>query len=488
MTTDGARLAAHLHAPSCARNGSTSSVVCLDPVTDRLFFQQLWRFYVGTDETSLTRWMVEFTSRDKDIVLRQRANYPVLLDRFCANVPLNALPAGARGVSGQGREGVSYDADGCSTSDPGFAQAGHFMLGSGLNCLLPTRCLPRAWLRRYEAAFTANSVHVKKRDLFQRDVCAMPYVERNADGDVLLYLSYTFGLRVDLLLRQGQLRGGANASGPRSVRPPQDSLRGGPVVLEIGGGWAGFAATLKRLVPSTRYVILDIPTTLPVAMHYLRRLGYARLLSLRRHATRDEVHELMCCTAFDFLFVSPSHLTMFPDGSVDVTVNADSLVEMPPEAIDEYVTQTSRVSKAFLTVNRRYLQWDALKAAVTERMLTKGWRLAHEAESVALAHLPCDKAVDRHGCLLSAHAALVPDYTELLLLAPPARWQRRHEVRTLLQRFRLEQYAEAFDQKGYDDVDFLSRMDGARLETLIADVGMKPGHAAKYRHALELET
>lgn len=521
---DDARHAAHLHAPSCGRNHSTSGVVCFHPATnDGLFFQQLWSFYVGTEETKLTRWMVEFTSRDKDLVLRRRDNYPVVLDRFCANVPLNALPAGARGVSGQGREGVSYGADGCSTSDPGFAEAGHFMLGSGLNCMLPARCLPRSWLRKYEAAFTARSVHVRKSDLFQRDVCAMPHVERNERGEVLLYLSYTFGLRVDLLLRHGLLapwrrdgqlgpwrRDGAggrrtNAShttaiGSRSGRAAQKSaampeLRG-PLVLEIGGGWAGFAATLKRVVPSARYVLLDIPTTLPVAMHYLRRLGYANLLSLRRHATREEVHELICCTAFDFLFVSPHHLTMFPDGSVDVTVNSDSLVEMPVEAIDEYVTQTSRVSNAFLSVNRRYLKWDELKAALTERMLTKGWRLAHEAQSVALAQLPCDGKLgaDLHACVLSAHVAMVPDYTEVLLLAPPAMPPARpqpgaHEdVRMLLRRWRLEAYTEAFEQKGYDDVDFLKRMDEPRLAALIADVGMKPGHAAKYRQALELDS
>ena len=60
-------------------------------------------------------------------------------------------------------------------------------------------------------------------------------------------------------------------------------------------------------------------------------------------------------------------------------------------------------------------------------------------------------------------------------------------VADLLDRFRLAAYVEAFDEKGYDDLAWLLQMDGTQVEQLIADVGMKPGHAAKFQQYLAAE-
>ena len=54
------------------------------------------------------------------------------------------------------------------------------------------------------------------------------------------------------------------------------------------------------------------------------------------------------------------------------------------------------------------------------------------------------------------------------------------EVRALLASYRLEQYAEAFDEQGYDDLPFLRMQSKERLEALLKDgIGMKPGQCVR---------
>ena len=60
-------------------------------------------------------------------------------------------------------------------------------------------------------------------------------------------------------------------------------------------------------------------------------------------------------------------------------------------------------------------------------------------------------------------------------------------VADLLERFRLAAYVEAFDENGYDDLVWILQMGDAQVEQLIADVGMKPGHAAKFQQYLAAE-
>ena len=61
------------------------------------------------------------------------------------------------------------------------------------------------------------------------------------------------------------------------------------------------------------------------------------------------------------------------------------------------------------------------------------------------------------------------------------------EVREMLERFRLGTYAANFDEAGYDDRDFILQMNAEHLDALVRDVGMKPGHALKFRDFLAQE-
>jgi hypothetical protein len=52
-------------------------------------------------------------------------------------------------------------------------------------------------------------------------------------------------------------------------------------------------------------------------------------------------------------------------------------------------------------------------------------------------------------------------------------------VRQALEALRLGEYADAFEEMGYDDLEFIQSMNGEQLQTLATNVRMKPGHFHK---------
>ena len=54
------------------------------------------------------------------------------------------------------------------------------------------------------------------------------------------------------------------------------------------------------------------------------------------------------------------------------------------------------------------------------------------------------------------------------------------QVASTLSSWLLGQYAEAFEEQGYDDLDYLKTLSTEKLMTLANDVAMKPGHAGKF--------
>ena len=60
-------------------------------------------------------------------------------------------------------------------------------------------------------------------------------------------------------------------------------------------------------------------------------------------------------------------------------------------------------------------------------------------------------------------------------------------VRSVLQRLHMEVYCAAFEETGYDDLEFLTSLDESQLGEVAALVGMKPGHASRFKAWLKRE-
>ena len=52
-------------------------------------------------------------------------------------------------------------------------------------------------------------------------------------------------------------------------------------------------------------------------------------------------------------------------------------------------------------------------------------------------------------------------------------------LKTLLEELSLLQYRGKFEERGWDDVEHLARLDRAGLQAVVNDVGMKAGHASR---------
>ena len=128
-------------------------------------------------------------------------------------------------------------------------------------CRILSWCIPGKWLQQLEQVFLDNATHVTKDDLFERDVCSIAHVEKR-NGQILPYMYYRFGLQVDFLVRHGHLTSGRDT------------------MLEIGAGWAGVPSIVKKKFPGTRYIIVDIPTSMPMQIAHLHHLGHTHISTL----------------------------------------------------------------------------------------------------------------------------------------------------------------------------------------------------------------
>merc|ERR1719272_1370702 len=187
-----------------------------DPYTSSPeFLHQVWKFHTGSAmaDSRYNDWPAAGVNHvSTSVLLKYEENYDLLLNGFCTNIDPNNLP-NTNGFDINAVRGRKYK-DGCPTEDPGYADIGKIMMASGLNCPMPSRCVPQEWLADLEQVFLRNAQHLTKDELFQKHVANLPFVERRGDG-VLRYMNYRFGLLVDFLIRQGYL--GTPAAGRETV-------------------------------------------------------------------------------------------------------------------------------------------------------------------------------------------------------------------------------------------------------------------------------
>ena len=336
-----------------------------------IFLRQVWQKFVSsslinTGGAHLAEWVVMGAWKsEKSAILAFKENYAFVMDHFCDSIDINAFPNSTGVVARWPRWLKLKYVDGCPNGDPSFAKPGQLMLANGLGCLSKTKCLPGPWLYALQQNFEQRSKHVRRNDLFfPADVATIPYVDKEGER-VLPYSSYRFGLYLDFLIGQSVL-----TEQRRSV------------LMEVGAGWGGLAALVKGKFPSTRYIILDIPTSTVFQMGLLHRLGHKKILSLDANATAADAQRVLCCEVFDFLFIGPTQVELLPSNAIDVTVNFDSMVEMPKRTIALYLKQIARVSRTFYHVNRRAPTHSMLGPRIRQYMLNTGsWKLTHVVDA-----------------------------------------------------------------------------------------------------------
>ena len=115
-------------------------------------------------------------------------------------------------------------------------------------------------------------------------------------------------------------------------------------VMELGAGYGRTAFVFLRLMPSVRYVVVDIPPALYVAERYLSsQFRDRKIFPFRQFSSYDDIREEFESAQIAFLL--PNQAEMLPDRSVDLTVNISSLHEMRMDQVRFYFDQIARLTR-----------------------------------------------------------------------------------------------------------------------------------------------
>jgi putative sugar O-methyltransferase len=115
-------------------------------------------------------------------------------------------------------------------------------------------------------------------------------------------------------------------------------------ILEIGGGFGTLGEIVNQLMPSKKYINIDIPPTLCFSKYYLQNV-----VGLENFSCEDVVN-------FEFIEIEKlKQITTIPswkieslNGKVDLFVNFISFQEMEPEIVKNYLQHVDRLNAEWI--------------------------------------------------------------------------------------------------------------------------------------------
>jgi len=116
------------------------------------------------------------------------------------------------------------------------------------------------------------------------------------------------------------------------------------VILEIGGGYGGFAHHLSSLSNSTTYIIVDLPETFIFSAPYIALHNPGKNIYVYDENDFDEVIQ-SDISHLDFMFIPNYKLADLLNIEFDLVINANSLQEMTTTQVNQYLDFISKTCK-----------------------------------------------------------------------------------------------------------------------------------------------
>lgn len=186
------------------------------------------------------------------------------------------------------------------------------------------------------------------------------------------------------LRRQGKLISQDHAHSARELNLLFDELglgrQDGLTVLELGAGQGRLAEMLGKAT-NFRHFIVDIPPTIGVSQWYVSKLfGDDAVFKFRPFDDWREIEDELAGKRFAFF--TPNQTRLFPEKSVDVTINICSLMEMTPAQIAYFLGRIPALTRrAFYS-----RQWKNWQNPVDGNIVVKpdfavpGWRPTYDRD------------------------------------------------------------------------------------------------------------
>jgi hypothetical protein len=113
------------------------------------------------------------------------------------------------------------------------------------------------------------------------------------------------------------------------------------IVVEIGGGWGGFAYQLKTLYPAITYVIIDLPQAFPFSAVYLKTLFPTAKTFIHGDQSNTEWQDDP--KANDFIFLPHYLIENLKLDDIFLVINMVSFQEMTSAQVDNYVSKAAQL-------------------------------------------------------------------------------------------------------------------------------------------------
>jgi putative sugar O-methyltransferase len=153
------------------------------------------------------------------------------------------------------------------------------------------------------------------------------------------------------------------------------------VVLEIGGGWGGFAFQFKRVTSNVSYVIVDLPETFLFSATYLMAMFPEASVAFYG---RDQLASGW--PDADFVFIPHFALSDLKPPRLDLAVNMVSFQEMTSEQVEGYVSHVHAISCPYLySLNRERSAYNPQIDNVHE--IIGRWYEPHDVEVLPVSYV-----------------------------------------------------------------------------------------------------
>jgi len=133
-----------------------------------------------------------------------------------------------------------------------------------------------------------------------------------------------------------------------------NDLSDAPIIMDIGSSYGTFSCLIKKLIPNSHHILVELPGQLIIAHYYLQsEFPDARIADI---TTVDQLKELTTeiIKQYDFILLSTTMYDKLITSDIDVVTNFVSLAEMSKEWFDLYTNSKPFKTAKFLYTANRY--------------------------------------------------------------------------------------------------------------------------------------
>ena len=120
-----------------------------------------------------------------------------------------------------------------------------------------------------------------------------------------------------------------------------------PVVSDLGGGYGKLAFYTLKEHKNFCFIDFDLPETLCLAAYYLMKTWPEK----RTLLYGEEEYSQEKNSSYDLIFLPPFEITKLTNNSIDLFINKNSLGEMNPDAVNNYLKYICKSTNYFFHMN-----------------------------------------------------------------------------------------------------------------------------------------